>query len=824
MATVKDKLTGEEHEVGAEEAGRLVQSGRFLVSDDSEVLMTDNVGRTVSVVGSQGIESVLSQGGAYGDPQSLRFQKFQDEFGGAGQTAIAAGEGVLRGVTLGFSDPLLAGTGITTEENILARQEASPGVAVAGEIVGAVAPALLTGGTGAVATAARLTPAGRAAMVGTGAARAVGGGAARRLAAAGAIEGAAFSAGNEASRQLLLDEELSGERIFGAAIEGAGIGALAGGALGLGGAAIKGITTKVADEVAERLPQLTSKIEEKIVKEIAEGGVGSIDDNLLKRATKASSLDSPTEFLKTVSRELDEGLGVASNLVSKPTREVLEETAAKSQQVLQQVDDELAGSIINKIDNETNATVNLGNLVKKLNEAGASDSLSLAKKLDAIGDTQHTTFGQFKSLVDDVGEEAFVGKTLPDGSFTGPNANLQKAATMFEKEFADRLREVTSKELQPLAQSASELLDRRARLMWIRDNSTKAIESARPGGAKAFALDVIDEAKKDVISLKSLKRAATVAGAAAIGDVSAIGGFALGLLSDAGSNILGRVVKEIAGRTVGPTATETAKKLVKISSASEGLSKAIQTSIKDFFETTGKKASQATRLSAVVGLKPDASRTEKFNAALESLNQAEANLQAVQIKTVQNTIGEDFAQEAPGIAASTAQASARAVQFLRSKAPEVQPPRSTEFLSKIDEKKNRQKVSDREMNKFLRYVGAVTNPQGTIKKFADRTITPQEAEALREVYPRLFAEVKTGIQEQLLKSSTKPDHNDLIALSVLLGEPMHPSMEANFMARVQAQFATKDQRLEEDKKAILAPSRRKAPSISDDMELDERLA
>jgi hypothetical protein len=69
-----------------------------------------------------------------------------------GQKLKTAGEGLLRGATLGGSDYLIG------DDDTAARQQYNPGIALGSEIVGGVAPMFLTGGTGTVAQVAARTP------------------------------------------------------------------------------------------------------------------------------------------------------------------------------------------------------------------------------------------------------------------------------------------------------------------------------------------------------------------------------------------------------------------------------------------------------------------------------------------------------------------------------------------------------------------------------------------------------------------------------------------------------------------------------------------
>jgi len=145
-----------------------------------------------------------------------RQAELQQEYGGPLGTVAAAGQGLMRGATFGLSDPALAGVAAlgrmaVSDESFTdaygqARaeldktREANPWTSGLSEVTGAVGPALLTGGTSALASAAARTPAGAVARLGERlaseqAVQAVARGAgpimagARGLGAAGAAEG-----------------------------------------------------------------------------------------------------------------------------------------------------------------------------------------------------------------------------------------------------------------------------------------------------------------------------------------------------------------------------------------------------------------------------------------------------------------------------------------------------------------------------------------------------------------------------------------------------------------------------------------------------------
>jgi hypothetical protein len=204
---------------------------------------------------------------------------------GFGSALAATAEGGARGLSLGLSDPAAIAAarlygGDKTAEMVrahLAEQKAAhPYLSTAGEIAGAAAPMLLSGGAGAAGEAGTLARGARALgalprataalgeVAGAGAERLVGseagsflgraGQAIAKHAATGAAENAAFEVGHEVSENSLNggNHDLTAEQLIAAATHGALFGAGLGGAMGLAGEALATGAGKVADALAER--------------------------------------------------------------------------------------------------------------------------------------------------------------------------------------------------------------------------------------------------------------------------------------------------------------------------------------------------------------------------------------------------------------------------------------------------------------------------------------------------------------------------------------------------------------------------------------------
>lgn len=199
-------------------------------------------------------------------------------FGGIGAQATQAVRGVGSALTLGLSEQVIAGgmTGLEREVEQAKRRVGADAFA-AGEIIGDIAGAALSGGAGLAARAARLTAPGiTTSLVGAG-------GGLGRKAIAGAIDGAISTASSAIGRQAIEDEPLAPASIASRVTLGALLGS--GGGLALGGLA-SGARRLSADNLltagargADDLSGLLSRADD--------GALRSAADDLLAQGKRA---------------------------------------------------------------------------------------------------------------------------------------------------------------------------------------------------------------------------------------------------------------------------------------------------------------------------------------------------------------------------------------------------------------------------------------------------------------------------------------------------------------------------------------------------------
>jgi hypothetical protein len=205
------------------------------------------------------------------EAQALRDRQEYGE--GVGNTLKAGAAGAARTLTFGLSDLLASDIG--RGEDLAKLREQNPTASIVGEVAGAVAPAVLSGGESLLAQGGRL--AGSGVRAASAAGRAVEGAAARSLAglaekglagravatglakaAGGAAEGAIFGAGQAVTESALEDHELTAEQVLQSVGAGALLGGVVGGGIGAGGElasagakAVKGAAQTASTKVRE---------------------------------------------------------------------------------------------------------------------------------------------------------------------------------------------------------------------------------------------------------------------------------------------------------------------------------------------------------------------------------------------------------------------------------------------------------------------------------------------------------------------------------------------------------------------------------------------
>lgn len=159
---------------------------------------------------------------------------------------------------------------------------------------------------------------------------------------------------------------------------------------------------------------------------------------------------------------------------------------------------------------------------------------------------------------------------------------------------------------------------------------------------------------------------------------------------------------------------------------------------------------------------------------------------------------------APQTAQAMQVASARAAQFLASKIPHAPPgrgPLAPEW-----------QPSDVEMSRWMRYYDAVQNPMSILKQAATGTITPEAIEAVRTVYPDLFAKMQGAVVDKLTDPrADRPPYQSRLGLSAIMGYSLDGSAMPGFLLRTQQSFVRAP-----------PPAQKATPSRADNLQVANR--
>ena len=297
--------------ISEEEAPARIASGElgFVAGAPVHVVGEDG---TVGTVAPEQAHAALASGARLATTEEVRVAQLEARHGGIGGTLAATGEGIGRGLTLGASDylaPKIAGALGGQEAERAARthleeeQESHPYAAGAGELLGAVAPVIASGGAAAAEEAGALgarAAAGQAVrtlgvipraidaaggfaegvaakLVGTQAEGVLGKAAqtAVRQAARGIVEGGIWEAGTDVSDSNLHDEPLVADQL----LAHIGHGALLTGAVGASLGAFGALGSKALERAAD----------------VAEGPIAELADEQMIRTISANKKSLITE-------------------------------------------------------------------------------------------------------------------------------------------------------------------------------------------------------------------------------------------------------------------------------------------------------------------------------------------------------------------------------------------------------------------------------------------------------------------------------------------------------------------------------------------------
>lgn len=159
-----------------------------------------------------------------------------------------------------------------------------------------------------------------------------------------------------------------------------------------------------------------------------------------------------------------------------------------------------------------------------------------------------------------------------------------------------------------------------------------------------------------------------------------------------------------------------------------------------------------------------------------------ASQPAVRAEQVSAHLG-GLGSHAPATVASVSSVANRGTAFLQAKIP----PRHVDMQS-LTPHAERPRVSDTEMARFLRYADAVDDPLKIVDDMKSGRLTKETVEAVRAVYPKLYATIQGRVADELSDRTTKVPYEQRVRLGMLLGVPADKSMTPAFQKALQAAY------------------------------------
>lgn len=680
-------------------------------------------------------------------------------YGGVAGKIGTTTAGALRGATVGLTD--LAAVemgGEAARQQLETYKRLNPELSTVSEIAGAVATVLPSGGQSFLAR----TPAGLITKLGANVAKAGEGASIAtrvgRAAAGGFVEGAGMGAGSGISELALSDKPVDLERaistISSHALYGGAIGGVAG-SVGkvaeIGLAKAKGaIDSAVARHEARAVTSDLAEMDVKQLRAAAETEREAIKvshkaDLEAIEATRVAERQSIADDLAALRREVkDTNQWATTKDVKMPAVEG-KLSAAELGRISSKAEKQLAGALDNPIGLAKNPTKALDALQRQEHALtqiiNHSDDLRLAYAADEIG-----------------------GKRV---------AALEAAPQLLEKNRALQARIAEVSKALPEVPKTSPRLD--------------AIETARetlattgkPGAIASIPQRMLEGSAYGTVS--GMVAALPIPGAA----------MAAPMVGAAVSKMLGEKVFGRLGKAAADQAVRTSKVVSSfLGPAQRATSKSVPVATKVLSSVRFAARPEPTPAGSSEDRKPRG-QTELAALFHERANEVRAQTAyGLDGKPVmRETARAELADRLKGIAAldphladKLETIAARRIEFLAEKLPR------RPDIAGIPIGPDRWQPSDMAMRKWARYVAGVEDPGAIEERLSHGTVSVEDAEVMREVYPERLAELTRQIVDQMPSVRMLP-YQKRLALSVLTGVPVVAAMDPRIRDVLQSTFA-----------------------------------
>lgn len=719
-----------------------------------------------------------------GMKESRRVADVQAKYGGFTGGAAATGLGVLRGASLGLSDPLITGAAKlvggqdaaqSVRDTIRGTQEANPILSTVGEVGGMVAPALLSGGTSVAAEAGVL---GKAA-VGTGQAMRIAGAPVRALTAAGGLaentiarglgggtmakiagkaatagaEGAIFGASRELSNQLteeaIGNPALNAERIFAAAGHDLVMGTALGGGAGVL-SAIAGKGTAALSRVLSRKSTVDA------LDDFAGSQAWRAAGGTQKMAERANKFAGGTENVGRM--WMDEARTTFGKSFDKMTREELPALA----EAIKRKHGGMLDDLVEKAD-EIRARRGMAIPTQDYLESVAERAVQGVKGEFGVIAEKQKIVNFVKELMDEAG--SIDGLTLRNLRDMRIGADKRWAGNKLMPDVANPMkavRDVIEGDVVGFMESASHSAPR---------NFAAEYKAAKQGWQ---AGEILNKASARGVAASSNNQFLSLTDKITAG----MGGTVGGVLGGMPGMVVGNVLSGVASKMVrakfpfvAAEYSQQAARMLDISRASMSLDKAIETKVRGLLGGQSITVRSIPVVSEVFGAAPAPQQT-RAHKSIERVHQL-----ATDMAHVDSRVGH-IAQYAPKHGAAMAAQYTKTLGYLSANAPK--PMNSSMQLGGG----GKPMYSARDIAQWGKLLKVAANPLTILE--SPTTVDTASVRHVKALYPELYRTIQNHIAREVLHTSGKKSQASLqtrVQIAQIFAIP-YPLTNPNFVARV----------------------------------------
>jgi hypothetical protein len=763
---------------------------------------------SVSTIAARDLGAAQKEGARVAAPEEVQAARTRAQYGDTAGELKAGAAGAARGLTLGISDRVLTSLGgDETRRSLAALREANPTASLGGELAGAIAPVVLSGGAAAPEEFAALGGRGLASGAAErGAARLLGGEAeslAGRIAqqaiskgVGASVEGALYGAAEANTEAALSDNpDALAEKLMAHMGRGAMLGGLLGGGLGagaeiLGTGARAGVRlasgAREGESVAQALDRRSGELAWRSAggtKAMARGAdrfaggadeVGKIwRDEAPGLAGKRSFREMTREDLNVASARGKEAAG--AQLDARLAE--LDEIAARRGALPRAID---VGADIERVASELSGRAGTGPVVEKLQNF-ARDIYKITGVIDGAGEVANAdarvTFRQLRDFRVDA-DRIWAGNSV-DPSLMGYKAEFKKARDLMEERLTkdgDRLAQAEGAEFAKGYEEAKR-----------RYQAFAILEKAAGSGTAAEATNRLLSLTDNIVGSGAAQIGAAVGsllGAPGAAAGAAIGGAAGALANRAMRRRFDFVASDLMSQ---------ASKLGDVQATAARVDARLREGVKGFLRSGAVEGSTSDRRA-----RPRQPRYEDVAPTIMALK---ANPAAAQ-QIVDRVIA-PVTHPAPQAAVALAAKMAAGLSYLTAHAPETHrdPYRPQQHLAKTSP------PNDLEVEEFERRLAAFLDPESVVDDMKEGRITPEGVETLQTVYPEIFQRLVETVKDETTEKRDELEFDQLAQMSTLTGFPLDEFLTDETLDALQATYDTPAANTNLEQQAARPPAR-----------------